>query len=234
MKKIVVAFLFFLGCAVIVVAQEADLRMGFQVSPTFSFMGTDNGDISGEGVNLGLKMGVRGEVYFRENYAFLVGLGFAFNSGGTLRYDRSVPGWPWRSQLPSGVLPSMPSGTDLKYSVQYVEIPVGIKLRTKEIGYLRYFVELPVITPAFRSQARGTIEYSGLREERIDIKEDVRALALSWGFGGGLEYSVGGNTALVAGLGFQRLFTDVSKDYTDDLSSKDHLSGIILQLGMMF
>ena len=233
MKKIVSIAAFFAACYFTAAAQDANLRMGFQLSPTFSLLTTDENVINTDGTNLGLKMGARSEIYFRENYAFLVGLGFAFNSGGSLRYDISGDTWQ-RSELPAGVLSPFPAGTNLKYSIQYVEIPFGIKLKTKEYGYIRYFVEAPVITLGFRSQARGSIQYTGLKEENIDIKREVSSMALSWGMGGGIEYSVSGNTALIAGLGFQRLFTDVSKDYSPDVDYLTNMTSIILHMGVMF
>jgi hypothetical protein len=233
MKKIVSIAAFFATCYFTAAAQNADLRMGFQLSPTFSILTTDENAVNSNGTNLGLKMGARSEIYFRENYAFLVGLGFAFNGGGTLRLENSSDTWQ-DSELPAGVPRPQFPGTELKYSLQYVEIPFGIKLKTREYGYLRYFVESPVITLGFRSQARGSIEYTGLKEENIDIKREVSAMALSWGLSGGIEYGVSGNTALVAGLGFQRLFTDLSKDYSPDVNYLTNMTSIILHLGVMF
>ena len=233
MKKIVAIAAFLMLVQGIILSQDADLRLGFQVSPTFSTMGTDDNQINSNGTNLGLKLGMRGEIYFRENYAFIVGLGFAFNSGGTLRHETISDTWQ-KSELPSGVLRPFPGGTDLKYNLQYVEIPFGLKFRTKEFGYLRYFAEVPVITLGFKSQSRGSIEYGGLKKEKIDIKKEVVGLALSWGLSGGVEYSISESTAIIGGIGFQRIFTDVTKDYKPDVNSKASITGIILHLGVMF
>jgi hypothetical protein len=233
MKKIVAIAAFLMLVQSLTFSQETDLRLGFQVSPTFSTMGTDDNQINSNGTNLGLKLGMRGEVYFRENYAFIIGLGFNFNSGGTLRHETISDTWQ-KSELPGGVLRPFPGGTDLKYNIQYVEIPFGLKFRTKEFGYLRYYAEVPVITIGLKSQSRGTIEYGGLKEEKIDIKKEVIGAALSWGLGGGVEYSVSGNTAIIGGVGFQRIFTDVTKDYEPDVDSKGSITAIILHLGVMF
>ncbi len=234
MKKIVAIAAFLMLLQGLAFSQASDLRLGFQVSPAFSSMGTtDDNQINSNGTNLGLKLGMRGEIYFQENYAFLIGLGFFFNSGGTLRHENVSDTWQ-KSELPGGVLRPFPGGTDLKYNLQYVEIPFGLKFRTKEFGYLRYFAEVPVITLGFKSQARGTIEYSGLKKDKIDIKKEVNGLSLSWGLGGGVEYSVSESTAIIGGIGFQRIFTDVTKDYEPDADSKAFISAIILHLGVMF
>lgn len=231
MKKIVAIAAFF-GLLLNFSNAQADLRLGFQVSPTFSWMTTDNVDINNNGTNLGLKLGARGEVFFRENYAFLIGLGFGFNSGGQLRYTQFSDTWQ-RSDIPNGVITPFPANTDLRYRIQYVEIPFGLKFRTNEIGYLRYYAELPVITLGFKSQARGQIQYSNINEDKIDIKKEVTPLSLSWGVGGGVEYSVSEGTSLVGGVSFQRGFTDVTKNY-DNVDEKATISAIVLHLGVMF
>ncbi|MBK9018249.1 MAG: outer membrane beta-barrel protein [Saprospiraceae bacterium] len=232
MKKIVAIAAFFALVSGAATAQETDLRLGFQVSPTFSWMTTDDTEIGNNGTNLGLKLGARGEVFFRENYAFIIGLGFAFNSGGQLLHGQFTDAWQ-RSEIPNGVITPFPAGTDLRYKIQYVEIPFGLKFRTNEIGYLRYYAELPVITLGFKSQARGQVEYSSIKEDKIDIKKEVTPLALSWGIGGGIEYSVNESTSLVCGVNYQRVFTDVTKNY-DNVDSKAVINAIVLHLGVMF
>ena len=65
-------------------------------------------------------------------------------------------------------LHALPDGVNLKYHIQYLEIPFGLKLRTKEFGYLRYFAEIPIFSLGFKLQARG--EYKGrhwIASERI-------------------------------------------------------------------
>ena len=234
MKKIVVCAAFFMLLAQLSFAQGSDLRLGFQVSPTFSNMSTDDNKVNANGTNLGLKLGLMGEVFFRENYAFTIGLGFSFNSGGTLRHDEISNTWQ-RSELPSGVNLPFLAGTDLKYNLQYVEIPFGLKFKTNEIGYLRYYAEVPTFTLGFRSQSRGDIKTAGgINEDKIDIKKEVKALALSWGVGGGIEYSLSEGTSLVAGLAYQRVFTDVTKDYSGGVDSKASINHFIVRIGVLF
>jgi opacity protein-like surface antigen len=232
MKKIVAITAFFALALSAAFAQDKDLRLGFQVSPTFSWMTTDDDNIGNNGTNLGLKLGARGEIFFRENYAFTIGLGFGFNQGGQLLHKEFSDVWQ-RSEIPNGVIYPFPAGTDLRYKIQYVEVPFGLKFRTNEIGFLRYYAELPIITLGFKSQAKGQINYQSINEDVKDIKKEVTPLALSWGVGGGIEYSVSESTSLVAGVNYQRVFTDVTKNY-DGLDSKATINAIILHLGVMF
>ena len=233
MKKIVAIAAFFLMSHWALKAQEGDLRLGFQVSPMFSYMTTDDNQINNNGTNVGLKLGMRAEFYFRENYAFVAGLGFSFNSGGTLRYEQFSATWQ-SSELPPSVTSPFPAGTNLKYSLQYVEIPFGLKFKTKEFGYLRYYAEIPVFVLGFRSQARGTVSYPNVNEDRIDIREEVLPLAVSWGAGGGVEYAVSDGTSIIGGISFQNQFTDTTKNYKPEVDSKGKITSIIVRIGVMF
>ena len=130
-----------------------------------------------------------GEYYFRENYAFTGGLGFAFNSGGTLLHETGGSYWT-RSDL-GPQLDTLPNNVKLKYNLQYLEIPVGLKMRTREFGYLRYFLE-PGVTIGFKTQARGEITGSGIGgdQDQLNIRSEVNGLNLSVGIGGGVEYGL--------------------------------------------
>ena len=245
MKKIVTLAVFF-SIAFSSINAQTDFRFGFQLSPTFSWISTSDNKINANGTNLGLKLGVIGERYFRENYAIIGGLGFAFNQGGTLLHDIGGNFWP-DSKLSNPDLNtevnSLPDGVNLKYGIQYIEIPFGLKMRTQEFGYLRYFAEIPVFTLGIRTQARGAISGTdNLDTTKENIKDDVSLLNLSWGIGGGLEYVINGNTSLVAGLFYQNGFIDMTNDKATQYipsenpkeDSKGTIGSITLRLGVMF
>ena len=129
-----------------------------------------------------------------------------------------------------------------------MEIPIGLKMRTNEFGYFRYFIE-PALTIGINSQARGELSGpdSGLaqEDEKYDIRREVNALNLSWGITGGFEYSVSQSMSLIGGLGFQSGFTDVTTDNNGnqefdpnrgvrDEDSKATANSLIIKIGIMF
>jgi len=252
MKKIasLITFLLFIGSNIY---GQTDFRFGFQVSPNFSWISTNDKFINGNGSNLGLKLGMMGEKYFSgsENYALTFGIGFAFNQGGTLNHDSDGQyegGNYWsKSDLSDDALfSSLPEGINLKYGIQYIELPVGLKMRTQEFGYFRYFVE-PGFNIGIKTQARGAISgVEGYSTENEDIKKDVNFLNLSWGLGAGAEYTIGANTAIVAGLYFQNGFLDMTdngaqrfqRDGADITNvkedSKASIKNLTIRLGVMF
>lgn len=229
-----------------------DVHFGVQASPSFSWMNTSSSKINGSGSATGLKLGLIVENRFSQAYAFSTGIGFHFNAGGRLLVD--VPNKMWTDSYDEfEVKPNVkadsalfPAGSKFKYNVTYVEIPLALKLRTPESGsHIRYFAE-PGLTLGFKSGTKGSILAAGnLDQNNINIAKEVNFFNLSWGIGGGGEYIISNNTALVLGLYFQKGFADINKDngtlYDADgktnprkENSKATTSSLTIRLGVMF
>lgn len=189
---------------------SSNIRFGFQASfLSFSWLSTNETTVTNAGSPLwGLKLGVLGEKSFADNYSLTFGLGFHFNTGGRLLFEDSSRLWTSSTYAASNV--TLPRQTRAKYNLQYLEIPIGLKMRTTEFGRIRYFAE-PHLGVAVLTQARGTVE-SNVDYEKINISDAVNPVMLSWGIGGGAEYNISGNTTAVVGIYYTRGFTDVTKD----------------------
>jgi len=242
MMKKIVAVAAFLSFSLSLCFTQADVRFGFQLRPTFGWMTANVNSINPSGTNIGLKLGMIGEYYFQENYALTSGIGFAFNQGGTLLHEQGGNYWN-RTDIPESKKP-FPDQVKLKYGIQYVEIPVGLKMRTKEFGYLRYYLQ-PAMVFGLKTQAQGSVKGTNIGEdlEKLNIKEEVNSLNLAWGIGAGVEYSISENTALIGGLALQVGFTDTTDDNGVVIDSsgeekredaKGSLNVITLRIGIMF
>jgi opacity protein-like surface antigen len=227
-----------------------DWHFGFQLSPTFSWMSSDSKYVQSVGTPLGLKLGVLAEKRFADNYAVTTGLGFHFNTGGGLKHDYAGTFWT-NSYGDFNPVPtakdSFAAGTLLKYNLQFLEIPIGLRMRTQEFGYMRYFME-PLLTLGIRTQASGSIVGSGkFDQEKINIKEAVSAMNFSWGFGGGVEYTISQNTVVVGGLYYNRGFIDMTSDSDSKVikpggniqsataeTSYSVINNLTIRLGVMF
>lgn len=192
-----------------------NFRFGLHLSPSISFINTDDARISGDGTAFGLKLATVAEYNFAPNYSIESGIGFHFNAGGTLL--STYGGRFFTRSLPEGSAFNSELGTEgqveLDYSIQYVEVPFALKLRTREFGYFTYYLQAPILALHIRSNARGTLS-GGARTatDELAIRREVTPFGLSWGLGGGVEYSVAESTRLFGGVTFQRVFTDVTKD----------------------
>jgi hypothetical protein len=250
MKKIILSLTFVVGLVSLSVAQ--DLHFGVQAGPSFAWMSTDNSKIVGVGSALGFKLGLVVENRFSEAASVSSGIGFHFNSGGSLRFD--LPGQLWKNSwgnfdVSPKVNDTFPKEAKLRYSMTFVEIPVGLKLRTSEQGnHLRYFLE-PMISFGFRTKAKGAVSSADkiAAQEGINITPDVNGFNMSWGAGGGTEFIVQNNTAMVIGLYFQSGFTDMTGNTGNTLfdsssgtlvpkpdKSKGTIKSLTLRVGVMF
>lgn len=235
-----------------VMAQERALRIGFSVSPMASWLSNNNNNIVRTGGNVGIKLGSSADIYFKDNYSFTTGINLGFHSGGTLRYETGGNYLP-KSDLSDAILQTgdkpLPDGVKISYGLQYVEIPMGLKIRSKEVGYLRYFVEAPMFSLAFLTRARGTIETPDQKYERENIYKDMSIFNIFWGLGAGIEYAISEHNSLVGGLYFQNGLLDVTDDnghtaysnpdvippyILEKEDSRATVSNIILRLGILF
>lgn len=247
MRKIALAFCF---CAFLLnglFAQDMKgIRFGIQASPTWSWLRTDDKKIEGLNSNWGLKLGALSEYYFANNYAITTGLGFGFNQGGFLQngYERGVF-WP-NSELSASNLDTLPMNAKLHYRVNYVEIPIGLKMRggSNEDSRMKYYAEIPVFTLGFVTKGTGDIRGTNAQNsDDENIRKDVNGLSLSWGLGAGVEYEFATNAILVAGLAYQKQFTDMTKDSGnieksanswEKENSKATFGSLAIKLGVFF
>lgn len=233
--------------------QDRTMRIGFQTSPILSWISNNDKMIVSNGGNLGLKLGTTADIYFKDNYSFTLGINLAFHEGGEFIYEKGGSYLP-KSDLSEPLIlqtgdKPMPDGTKIQYNIQYVEFPVGLKIRSKEIGYIRYFVEAPVFTFAFLTRGRGDIESDAYKYEKENIYKDLNVFNVFWGLGAGMEYSISENNALVAGIYYQNGMIDFTKDkghravpnpdvvpeyLLEKDDSKATINNIVLRLGILF
>jgi len=253
MKKIVLA-LFILSTSFTAFGQISDVfRLGLSANPFVSFLGSNDVLIKPSGSNVGFHLGFDGELFFgssdmaSKNYAITSGFGILFNNGGSLEHTNGGELWKSKNLRPplidgQGTTQPFPDGTTLGYGIQMLRIPLGIKMRTNEIGYLRYYGQVPFFFD-IATQARGSVAGAGaLDTEKQNINTDVNPFNISWGIGGGAEYGVSDGTSIVAGIFFHSGFLDITNNKGEqdnspnnpNEDSKTTLSAISLKVGILF
>ncbi|MGB0984235.1 MAG: porin family protein [Saprospiraceae bacterium] len=247
MKKIL-TFCLFITLAWSAQAQVSNLKLGIQASPTFSWMTTNNNNITSDGTVAGFNLGITGQYYFSENYSLVSGISLLLNQGGGLKYDYAgnflEKAAEDRATTPTVTqLDSISTGSTIKFKAQYIEIPFSIRLRTNEFGYLRYFAELPMFTLAFNTQGRGDISGGNVVSENENISDDIVPIAFRWGLGAGVEYSISENLSLVGGVYYNSTLTDVVRDgvifgaagaSNTEEDSKATTQSITIRIGVVF
>ena len=144
-----------------------------------------------------------GDIRWKEHTSITLGLNFAFHEGGEFLYEVGGNYLP-NSDLSDPLLQTgdkpLPDGVTIRYQLQYLEVPVGLKFRFKEKGNVTYFLEAPVLTFSFLTRGRGDIESEDFLYEQENIKKDLVVPNLFIGFGAGMEYAISQNNSLKGGI----------------------------------
>ncbi len=217
MKKVIIGSIFFLSFLSI---RSQDLRFGVFVEPQLSWLSPDAKNIDRDGFRIGINGGLIMNKYFAKNYAFTSGISIS-NIGGNLLFKDSITIKTAEAEQ------ILSPHTTVDYRLQYVSVPIGLKFKTSQIGYFTFFAQLG-FTPQINIKARA--DATGNQLDKENISDEMNLLNLSYFFGGGLEYSLGGNTELTGGIIFNNGFIDVLKSE----NSKETLSFLSLRLGIMF
>lgn len=214
----------------VVSSAQSDLRFGLEASPFLSWLSSDWKRTPGKGPNLGFGLQMHGMYQFHDRYALKTGLGISFQNGGKLEFLDGGEVFP-DSKLTQEAFRNLPAGTTVRYRLQYVEIPVSLRLRTNEIGYARYFAEVPIVSLGFLTQARGDLGLPGSDDE--NVRGDTNFLQFSLGAGVGVEYAISSSSALTGGLFYHYGFADVLSD-TEGNPGSARLRRLAIRIGIDF
>jgi hypothetical protein len=208
--------------------QGQELRLGLQLSPNLNWMkGQEHVEDNGKGI--GFSFGLIGEYFFTDNYGFSSGL-FITNGAAKIKYTGPVE-FKEEGEFtsdPFSINDTIPTGTTGHYKqARYIELPILLKLRTNEIGYITYYGVFGV-TPGINIKSQGEFDPSLGNLPDVTILK-MNPINLQLTVGGGLEYSFGGNTSFVTGIFYNNGFTGVTRD-----EEKVILNNLLLRLGVMF
>ena len=215
MKKYVLT-LFILFAAIQVFSQQ--YRFTVFAEPQITWLSPDTKNFKSGGSMLGFNGGMNFDNFFFFFYAFSTGVSIN-NVNGRLEYEEA------------GTLRGIDStysvgrGDVAEYHLQYINIPIGLKFKTIEIGYSRFYAHLGLDT---HLRIKSKVNLPG--ESDIDVSEEIGWYNLGYYIGGGLEYSLGGTTAIVAGISYNNGFTDIASA----AGQKFTTGSFTLRLGILF
>jgi len=203
---------------------QQSIGFGIHADPAISWFSSDISKISNDGARPGFNFGLTFNRYFTSNYSFSTGISL-INAGGRLvSKDTTIMEF---TNFSSTVLP----GNPVVYKIQYLAIPIGLKLQTNQIGYLTFFTDLG-IDPKVVIGGKTDIPLLDISGEKA--LEELRLFNLSYHITAGIEYSLGGTTALILGLSFDNNFLDITKDNGDQPDDKTSHKIIAFRIGVNF
>jgi len=194
-------------------AQDNKFNFGLKISPTVAwfkisptvawFKASDN--LDNDGSKIGFAYGLIADINFTNNYSFETGIDVTYR-GGKLKYLDTYK---------------------MKTVLQYIELPLTLKLKTNEIGYMTKTNEIGYMTYFGKV---GFTTGVNIRTDGDFKKSDINPLNLALVAGIGTQYSLGGKTALLLGITFNNGFLDVVKEK----HSKATSNFLAVDLGVMF
>jgi len=198
---------------------DYSFRLGLTAHPNFGFMKAENG--KGNGTSLGFTYGLLGDFNFAENYSFSTGLTITTINGKTTE----INAMPYHAVVSS----TAPIAYNLKYKMQYVEIPLTIKLKTANIDNMRWYGQFG-LSNDFRIGSTQNAEVEG-REVANDVNSSKYTNFYRAGviIGGGAEFDLDGKTSVMTGLTLNNGFTNVSS-YGEKV--RNHF--VALNIGVFF
>ncbi len=211
-NKIILILLLVLGSATL----SAQQRIGFGIhaDPSVNWFSTDISQVRYNGARAGFNFGLTYNKYFAPNYSFSTGISLMRTGGRLVSSDTTT------MEFSNSRLKVLP-GNPVEYKIQYLVIPIGLKLQTNQIGYLTFFSDLG-LDPKIAISRKADIPSLNISGENAN--NEINLFNLSYHITAGIEYSLGGTTALVFGLNFDNNFLDATTDNgnprTDKVSQK--------------
>ncbi len=217
MTRLILALAFF---SVLGDLKAQGLEISVYTEPQLAWINSDEKNVTANGSIINFNSGIEFNIFFMPNYALTLGVEMN-NQGGKVIYSDTTR----FQQTPSDLL--IPGGKPLKHNLQYIGAPIGLKLKTAELGYITFYFH-GGLNPLFNLKAVTSSETLSLMRE--NIKPDINSFSLNYFASAGIEYRLAGNTALMAGLKWSSGFNDVTKN---DLAN-NNLNSVGLHLGILF
>lgn len=185
-------------------------RLGLTAHPTFGWVKPQVG--KSNSISLGFSYGLLGDFNFAENYSFSTGLTITTINGKSTEVLSTTS----------------PAAYELKYKLQYIEVPLTVKLKTAKMGDIKWYGQFG-LSNDFKIGAKQDAKASGapgISNQSVDIKFYRAGLIL----GAGGEFDLSGSTSIMAGLTYNNGFTDITS--SKNTSVRNHYVG--LNLGVFF
>lgn len=230
MKKYVVLLmvstLFLSGLSVSAQDGSRPFRFGLHAAPNTSWLNPETSDYEYDGLRLGFGYGVLAQYSFADNYSVSTGFDVVYQ-GGKLSYNDTIDFEGGAERI-----------AKTTYKLQYLHLPVMLKMSTNEIGYITYFANVGL---GAGIRLNGEADYilddkDNTRKPEVDITDNITLFKTSLIIGLGMEYSLAENIALVGSLNFNNGFNNILRE--DNAISGEREKAVAnyleLKIGLLF
>lgn len=209
---------------------DKNFRFGIKVNPMLSWFRPDaDKSVEKDGIKAKFGYGLIAEFKLAKVVSFATGIGADYE-GGKLNFKDSASYYVFDGAFISvsdtaGKKVARYLVNSRDYSINYLNIPITLKMKTKDIGGLTYFAIFGGDL-GFRLKSKITDKVTSMSTvpagftydpTDIDNTKDMNILRTSLNVGAGLEYNLSGSTSLVAGVNYRRGFLPVVKKQSEYL-----------------
>ena len=188
--------------------------------PQISWLKPEVRQVENAGIRGSINAGFEMDNFFSSNYAFSTGLSLS-TIGGKLKFNEPLT---VRFEDSDEVLDP---GNIVIYKLQYLNLPIGLKFTTREIGYTTIFAKLGA-GGHLNIKSNAAISALGIHDE--SLLDEIHIFNMSYHFGLGIQYSLGGQTAIVSGIEYRHRFLDIASNN----QYKALLNSVSLRIGILF
>ncbi|HMT30679.1 MAG TPA: porin family protein [Bacteroidia bacterium] len=180
--------------------ESPSLMFGLKFAPSYNWISIDRDGYDTDGGYVGYIYGIMTDFRISNtNYYFSTGLEVSARGGKYKSTEIEVQGRP------------NAAGT-VTQRFQYLDVPLSLKLKTKEIGYSKYYGNFGVI-PGLMTKANRDIDFDN---DNLYSDQEKAGNMSEFGFfnfgillGAGMEYKFSGNSVINVGLTYHNSFVDV-------------------------
>lgn|SRR5690606_16416500 len=190
---------------------ERNLSLGLVFNPNIGWLSYSDSDVYKSDAKFGYAYGLLADIGFARNYFFSTGLTI-----NTLYTDVN--------SMMYHTVSSTPSATDTKnFRLQYVEVPLSIKLKTNEGNLGRFYGQFGFTAGV---KVSGKEKFDNTNKYNTISGDDIFRLGLI--IGTGAEWRVSNSLSAVTGVTYNNGFTRTMKE------GSPKLSYVSLNLGLLF
>jgi hypothetical protein len=227
--------------------EASKFKFGLKGSLNLNWVKANSKNIEKDGIALGYSYGLMGDFNFSKSYAFSteflitqIKANFSF-----------VNPMSETSDINQDSLTTVFPSVSANFNLKYIQIPLSLKFKTKEIGAITYWAQFG-FAPSFLIGAKG--DYVGAKPSedyaKLDLNDDendqyhllntkdgkefddkVFLIRVPLIIGAGIEYNLSGTTSMYTGLRFDNGF---SNTFVKDKITKALTNFVSINLGLFF
>jgi hypothetical protein len=223
-RNILLICLIFAGGIVMSQERSSPIKFSLIGSPQLSWLKSDVVENEKGPMYFGYYAGLEFDYFFEDNYGFSTGLNL-LSTGGSLTYlEEQV------IHFDAGA-DTMAPGTKMTFQLKYLDIPLGLKFTSSEIGYTTVFADVG-LNLLINTKATATATDNNYVKE--PISEEISMFNIGYHIEGGILYSFGNNLSLVIALEYRNTFLDLTNDRGAPVTDNVYINQLGLKLGLAF